>query len=228
MQVWKFSGSLDFMEIWMTATFDLKHSKVSRRTSYDQQLLYRVHSDVMGAFMEGYWKKNTASFSSTRCQERLLSRHRNRDLRLRPPRWSSLRRSSVGLKHHWSIWGTMEPKTTKRKCCKTFYDKRESVMRLPKDTALNQMDWMRNSTSRSWTRFAECLSMQTRHQSSGLMLHITQCSSTRTSLILSSITTRVQITLMETHLIFRSCTIRLYGVEIFTLLKVRLLCLTNI
>jgi len=206
MQVWKFSGSLDFMEIWMTATFDLKHSKVSRRTSYDQQLLYRVHSDVMGAFMEGYWKKNTASFSSTRCQERLLSRHRNRDLRLRPPRWSSLRRSSVGLKHHWSIWGTMEPKTTKRKCCKTFYDKRESVMRLPKDTALNQMDWMRNSTSRSWTRFAECLSMQTWLRSSGLLLHIMQSSSSIAPFILPSITTRVQMALMETHPIFWSST----------------------
>ena len=29
----------------------------------------------------------------------------------------------------------------KRKYCKTFYAKRESVMRLPKDTALNQMDF---------------------------------------------------------------------------------------
>jgi len=33
----------------------LKHSKFSRRTSYAQQLLERVHSDVMGPFIEGYW-----------------------------------------------------------------------------------------------------------------------------------------------------------------------------
>jgi len=105
-------------------------------------------------------EKNPVSFSSIRCPERLLSRHWNSDLKLRPPRRSSLRRSSVGLKHHWSFWGTMEPRTTKRKNCKTFYAKRESVMRLPKDTALNQMDWPRDSTSPSWTRFAACLSMQ--------------------------------------------------------------------
>jgi len=65
--------------------------------------------------------------------------------------WSSLRRGNVGLEHHWCVWGTMEPRTTKRKYYKTFYAKRESVMRVPKDTALNQMDWMRESTLPSWT-----------------------------------------------------------------------------
>jgi len=79
-------------------------------------------------------------------------------------------------------------------------------MRLPKDTALNKMDWPRDSTSPSETRFTACLSMQTRHPSSCLMLHITQCSSRINSPILRSITTRVQMTLMETHLIFRSST----------------------
>ena len=126
-----------------------------------------------------------------------------------------LRRSSLGLKHHWSIWGTMEPRTTKRKNCKTFYAKRESVMRLPQDTALNQMDWPRDSTSPSCTRFAACLSMQTWHPSSGLMLHIMRCSSTITSLILPSITTRVQTTLMETHLIFRNSTSSVVFVMLF-------------
>jgi hypothetical protein len=43
----------------------------------------------------------------------------------------------------------VELKTTKRKNCKTFYAKRESVMRLPKDTALNQRDWPRDSSSPS-------------------------------------------------------------------------------
>jgi hypothetical protein len=38
-------------------------------------------------------------------------------------------------------------KTTKGKYCKTFFTKRESIMRLPKNTALNQMDWPRDSTS---------------------------------------------------------------------------------
>ena len=33
----------------------LKHSKFLRRTSYAQQLLERVHSDVVGPFIEGYW-----------------------------------------------------------------------------------------------------------------------------------------------------------------------------
>ena len=33
-------------------------------------------------------------------------------------------------------------------------------MRLPKHTALNQMDWPKDSTSSSWIRFAACLSMQ--------------------------------------------------------------------
>ena len=33
----------------------LKHSKFARRTSYAQHLLERVHSDVMGPFIEGYW-----------------------------------------------------------------------------------------------------------------------------------------------------------------------------
>ena len=32
-----------------------KHSKFSKRTSYAQQLLERVPSDVMGLFIEGYW-----------------------------------------------------------------------------------------------------------------------------------------------------------------------------
>jgi len=31
----------------------LKHSKFSRRTSYAQQLLERVHSDIMGPFIQG-------------------------------------------------------------------------------------------------------------------------------------------------------------------------------
>jgi len=48
-------------------------------------------------------------------------------------------------------------------------------MRLPKDTALNQINWLRNSTSPSWTRFAACLSMQTWLTSSGLILQIMQC-----------------------------------------------------
>jgi len=54
------------------------------------------------------------------------------------------------------------------KYCKTFYAKRKSVMRLPKDTVLNRMDWPRDSTSPSWTRFAVCLSMRTCLPSSGL------------------------------------------------------------
>jgi hypothetical protein len=49
----------------------------------------------------------------------------------------------------------------KRKYCKTFYAKRESVTTFPKDTARNQMDCIRDSTSPSSARFAACLSMQT-------------------------------------------------------------------
>ena len=33
----------------------LKHSKLSRRTSYTQQLLERFHSDIMSPFVSGYW-----------------------------------------------------------------------------------------------------------------------------------------------------------------------------
>jgi len=50
---------------------------------------------------------------------------------------------------------------------------------------------------------------------SGLMLHIMQCSSTITSLILPSINTRVQMTLMETHPIFRSSTSSVLFVVLF-------------
>ena len=139
MQEWKLSESLDFMEILRTATFAFKEKWCTPSSQEGNPTLNREEKHCL--------------LSSTRCQERLFSRHWTPDLRLRPPRWSSLRRSSVGLKHHWFIWGTMEPKTTKRDYCKTFYAKRESVMRLPKDTAFNPMDWPRDSTSPSWTRF---------------------------------------------------------------------------
>jgi hypothetical protein len=46
-----------------------------------------------------------------------------------------IKKDSVELKHHCSIWGTMNPRTTKRKYCQTFYAKMKSVIRLPKDTA---------------------------------------------------------------------------------------------
>ena len=45
----------------------------------------------------------------------------------------------------------MELRTTKRKFWGSFYAKRESVMRLPKHTTLNQIDWLRSSTSPSGT-----------------------------------------------------------------------------
>ena len=79
-------------------------------------------------------------------------------------------------------------------------------MRLPKDTALDQVDWLRDSTSPSWTKFAAFWSIQTWPPSSGLVLHIMQCSSTIISPIPLSITTRVQVMLMKTHPIFRSST----------------------
>jgi len=47
-----FHGDLDDCLIFPQGK--LKHSKFSRRTSYAQQLLERVHSDVMGPFIEGY------------------------------------------------------------------------------------------------------------------------------------------------------------------------------
>jgi hypothetical protein len=47
-----FHGDLDDCHICPQGK--LKHSKFARRTSYAQQLLERVHSDVMGPFIEGY------------------------------------------------------------------------------------------------------------------------------------------------------------------------------
>jgi len=118
-----FHGDLDDCHICPQGK--LKHSNLARRTSYAQQLLERVHSDIMGLFIEGYWGEKYCLLFI----DEILSRHWNPDLRLRPTCWSSFRRSSVGLKHHCSIWGMREPKTTKRKYCKTFYAKRKSVMR---------------------------------------------------------------------------------------------------
>jgi len=203
----------------MTGTFALKENSNTPSSQEAQPTLKNFESEsiqvswVLSSRDTG--EKNTISFSLTRYQERLLLRHSNPDLRLRPPRWSSLRRISVGLKHYWSIWETMEPKTTKQKYCKTFYAKIESVMRLPEDAALNQMDWARDSTSLLWTRLAAYLSMQTWLPSSDLILHIMQCSSTITSLILPSITTRIQMTLIESHLIFRSSTSSVVFVTLF-------------
>jgi hypothetical protein len=57
--------------------------------------------------------------------------------------------------------------------------------------------------------------METWLPSSGLMVHMMQCSSKITSLILPSITTRVQMTLMETHLIFPSSTSSIVFVMLF-------------
>jgi hypothetical protein len=68
-----FHGHLD--DCYICPQGKLKHSKFSKRTSYAQQILERVHSDVMGAFIEDYWGENTVFFSSTGCQEGLLSRH---------------------------------------------------------------------------------------------------------------------------------------------------------
>jgi transposase InsO family protein len=48
-----FYGDLDECHIFPQGK--LKNSKFSRSTSYAQQLLERVHSDVMGPFIEGYW-----------------------------------------------------------------------------------------------------------------------------------------------------------------------------
>jgi len=48
-----FHGELDDCHICPQGK--LKHSKFSRGTSYAQQLLERIHSDVMGPFIEGYW-----------------------------------------------------------------------------------------------------------------------------------------------------------------------------
>ena len=116
----------------------IKHSKFLISTSYAQQLLKRVHSDNMGPFL------------SMRCQERLLSGHWNSDLRFSPPRWSSLRRSRVRLKNHWSIWES----TAKYLCQKGISHE------VTKGTTLNKIDLLRDSIWPSWTRFAECLSMQ--------------------------------------------------------------------
>ena len=171
MQVCKISKSLDSMEILITATFSLKENSNTQvlkkdilRSTTSRASPLRRH----GSFHRGILERKILSpFHQRDVKKGFYPRHWNPDLRLRPPRWSSLRRSSVGFKHHWSIWGTMEPKTTKRKYCKTFYAKRKLFMRLSKDTALNQMDWPRDSTSPSWTRFAACLSMQTWYPSSG-------------------------------------------------------------
>ena len=159
MQVWKLSESSDSMEILMTAAFALKKTQTLQvlkkdilRSTTSKASPLRCH----GSFHRGILGRKILSPFHWRDVKKGFYQDWNPDLRLRPPRWISLRRSSVGLKHHLSIWGMMGPKTTKRKFCKNFYAKRESVMRLPKDTALNQMDWPRDSTLLSWTRFAEC------------------------------------------------------------------------
>ena len=89
MQVWKLSESLDFMEILRTATFAFKEKWCTPSSQEENPTLNRVEKHCL--------------LSSTRCQERLFSRHWTPDLRLRPPRWSSYDSSIIGpSEERWS------------------------------------------------------------------------------------------------------------------------------
>jgi hypothetical protein len=67
-----------------------KHSKLSKSTSYTQELLERLLSDVIDPFMESYWGEKYC----------LLFHRRDVKKGFHQGHWSSLRRSDVGLKHH--------------------------------------------------------------------------------------------------------------------------------
>ena len=99
--------------------------------------------------------------------------------------------------------GTIKPRTTKRKYCRTFYAKRESVMRLPKDTALDQMDWLRHSNLTIMEKFLCMLIDANVAPKLWPYAAYYECSYIIIFLILSSISTRVQMKIMETHPIFQ-------------------------
>ena len=124
---------------------------------------------------------------------------------LRWPSSSSSKSSNGELKHHWRIWGEKEPRRTWRKFYKNLYAKTESLARLPKDTALNQIEWLRDSTWPSWTRFAARCSMRAWLRSSVRIQHIMQCSSTPTSLqrLLMRLTATLGLLSFESRGFFR-------------------------
>ena len=94
----------------------------------------------MGPFIEGYWgEKHCLLFIDEMSRKafiktlKFLSEVAAATLELIKKEQSSNQASLVYLRNDGA-------KDYKRKYCKTFYAKMESVMRLPKDTALNQMD----------------------------------------------------------------------------------------
>jgi len=88
----KLSESLDSMEISSRKTQQVIKKDILRsQTSRASPL--RCH----GSFHRGILGRKY-------CLLFIVKKHWNPYLRLRPPRWSSLRMSSVGLKHHYQTW----------------------------------------------------------------------------------------------------------------------------
>jgi len=115
----------------------------------------------MGPFIEGYWgEKYCLLFIDEMSRKAFVKTLKSRSevaaatLELIKKEQHRTQASLVYLRSDGA-------KDYKTKVMQDLYAKRKSVVMLPKDTALNQMDWPRDSTSPSWTRFAACLSMQT-------------------------------------------------------------------
>jgi hypothetical protein len=103
------------------------------------KLLEQVHSNVLNPLIEGYWReKNNVSFSSTRCQEKLIKTLKSQsevvaatleliknEQLVSQASLIYLRNQKVKDYKNESTVGLSTPK-------------RESVMRLLKDTTLNQ------------------------------------------------------------------------------------------
>ena len=152
MQVWKLSESWDFTQTVITAHLPqgkLKHSKFSGKTSYAQELIDRGHSWVLSSRATGEKKLS------------LLVQHKSRKAFIKTLK-SRYEVATYLCGERWS-WGLQSKSTAE--------------LSTPRGCALNQTDWLRDSTWPYCTRFA---AMETEIPSSGLTLDIKQCSSTIT------------------------------------------------
>jgi hypothetical protein len=115
----------------------------------------------VGPFIEGYWgEKYCLLFIDEMATKAFIKTLKSRSevaaatLELIKKEQRKTKASLVYLRNDGA-------KDYKTKILQDFLRQGESDMRLPKDTTLNQMDWPRDSTSPSWTRFTVCSSMQT-------------------------------------------------------------------
>jgi len=109
----------------------LIHSKFSRRTSYAQQLLERVHSDVKGTFIEEMSCKAFMKTLKSRSEVAAAT------LELIKKEQRRTQASLVYLRNG-------EAKVFKTKVLQDFLLQEGISHEDTKDTALNQMDWPRD------------------------------------------------------------------------------------